>query len=183
MVALKARDERRYSGPEPEGPHAPTEWSRRGRGSPSGKNRRTAAFLFAFGGSPSPPSAAVPSSPCRGVPRGAWGWGRGIQAPTTGQGARRSVVALKARDERQYSGPAPEGPHAPTAACRNVGPLLQCPVLPNPPAPRSVEGSSFTSRNSATSTLAKTSWAIRIPRVTVKGSRSRFTIGTWISPR
>ena len=57
------------------------------------------------------------------------------------------------------------------------------PVEPKPPAPRSVAPSSSTSRNSARSTGAGTSWAIRSPRRTSNGSAPRLARITFTSPR
>ena len=52
-----------------------------------------------------------------------------------------------------------------------------------PPAPRSEAGSSATASNATRSTRATTICAIRIPRVTSKGSLPRLTSATISSPR
>ena len=57
------------------------------------------------------------------------------------------------------------------------------PVEPKPPAPRLVSPSVSTSRNAALSTGAGTSWAIRSPRLTSKGSEPRLARMTLTSPR
>ena len=57
MGALQAWDERQYSDPELEGPHAPTTSMLTvvGAGVPLRRKPAHCAFLFAFGGTPSPP--------------------------------------------------------------------------------------------------------------------------------
>src|SRR5262249_6454023 len=57
------------------------------------------------------------------------------------------------------------------------------PVEPNPPPLRPVSSSWSTSLIRARKLDAITNWATRMPRVTVNGSRPRFTSRTWISPR
>lgn len=71
----------------------------------------------------------------------------------------------------------------PVSADKTASYVAESPVLPKPPTPRSVAGSSVTASNSAGSTWATTSWAIRIPRVTRKGSSPRLMSATLSSPR
>ena len=57
------------------------------------------------------------------------------------------------------------------------------PVEPKPPSPRLVSSSSSTSANRACCTGAGTSWAMRSPRATGKGSAPRLARMIFTSPR
>ena len=60
---------------------------------------------------------------------------------------------------------------------------INLPVEPNPPAPRSLAGSSVTVSHVTRVTGATTIWAIRIPRSTVTAARPRLINATFTSPR
>lgn len=82
--------------------------------------------------------------------------------------------------------PLPINPVPSVAKSPCAGPhprAYRVPVLPNPPAPRSVASSSATSTHPARTTGASTAWAIRIPRSTVKASLPAFITITCTSPR
>ena len=57
------------------------------------------------------------------------------------------------------------------------------PVDPKPPEPRAVPPAAPFSTTAKREILAKTIWAIRMPRVTTNGSSPRLTSSTFTSPR